>query len=67
MGGLIELKVDFLGWNGLRIVCIFFIASCGIPFQVLPDYQEGAEQVSKRKTLFIGEYETIMGGGIFFS
>lgn len=46
MGGLIELKVGFLGWNGLTIVCIFFIASCGIPFQVLPDYQEGAEQVS---------------------
>jgi len=22
-----------------------FPASCGIPFQVLPDYQEGAEQV----------------------
>ena len=21
------------------------VASCGIPFQVLPDYQEGAEQV----------------------
>ena len=26
-------------------VCDFFSASCGIPFQVLPDYQEGAEQV----------------------
>ena len=25
---------------------ILFPASCGIPFQVLPDYQEGAEQVS---------------------
>lgn len=24
MGGLIELKVDFPGWNGLRIVYIFF-------------------------------------------
>ncbi len=23
----------------------YFLASCGIPFQVLPDYQEGAEQV----------------------
>ena len=26
---------------------ILFPASCGIPFQVLPDYQEGAEQVSQ--------------------
>ena len=26
---------------------IFFPASCGIHFQVLPDYQEGAEQVSR--------------------
>ena len=27
-------------------VCdFFFSASCGIPFQALPDYQEGAEHV----------------------
>ena len=30
---------------------ILFPASCGIPFQVLPDYQEGAEQVSQHFVL----------------
>jgi len=26
-------------------VLLFILAACGIPFQVLPDYIEGAEQV----------------------
>ena len=38
---------------------IFFSASCGIPFQVLPDYQEGAEQVRNwNKNNLCEEYAT---------
>ena len=33
-------------------LCIPLPASCGIPFQVLPDYQEGAEQVSQHISVF---------------
>ena len=29
------------------------LASCGIPFQVLPDYQEGAEQVRYNVTIMV--------------
>ena len=32
---------------------IFFSASCGIPFQVLPDYQEGAEQVRNWNKIYM--------------
>ena len=32
---------------------IFFSASCGIPFQVLPDYQEGAEQVRNWNKIYL--------------
>ena len=38
-------------WNkpvrGLTNTFCFVVAACGIPFQVLPDYKEGAEQVSE--------------------
>ena len=40
-------------------VIFFFSASCGIPFQVLPDYQEGAEQVRNwNKNNLCEEYAT---------
>ena len=45
--GFNELKLGFiLGiTNKYRLILCYFLASCSIPFQVLPDYQEGAEQV----------------------
>ena len=30
---------------GAYCISLSFLAACGIPFQVLPDYLEGAEQV----------------------
>ena len=40
---LIKLCHLQLIWSDVFV--LFCVASCGIPFQVLPDYQEGAEQV----------------------
>lgn len=32
---------------------VLVLAACGIPFQVLPDYIEGAEQVSTGQQHFV--------------
>ena len=40
-------------WKNVKFfLYILLPASCGIPFQVLPDYQEGAEQVSQHISVF---------------
>ena len=60
LGKAIKFSWDYLFFS------ISSAASCGIPFQVLPDYQEGAEQVMKA-TFFLTELYAnivILGGGL---